>query len=53
MVNGGEERFALVTGASGGIGLEIARDLAASSRFRASRERLPGPLPHRPGVRAL
>jgi short-subunit dehydrogenase len=29
MTNGGEERFALVTGASGGIGLEIARELAA------------------------
>lgn len=29
MTNGGEERFALVTGSSGGIGLEIARELAA------------------------
>lgn len=29
MRNGNEERFALVTGSSGGIGLEIARELAA------------------------
>ena len=29
MTNEGEERFALVTGSSGGIGLEIARELAA------------------------